>query len=189
MKLQRNMTKRFLLFAACVVLTAACTRRTIDTNDAAAQETAAESVAEAANDDAPQYQDLALPGISGGTVKVSDYVGKNKLVLIDFWASWCAPCRAEMPAVVKTYTDFHEKGLEVVGVSFDNNHEAWVNAVGALNMAWPQMSDLRGWDSEGAHVYNITSIPANVLIDQEGRIVAKDLRGEDLYNTVAELLK
>lgn len=183
------MTKRVLLFATCLVLAAACTRKTTDANGTATQETVAESVAATADNNAPQYQDLALPGISGGTVKVSDYVGKNKLVLIDFWASWCAPCRAEMPAVVKTYTDFHEKGLEVVGVSFDNNHEAWANAVGALNMAWPQMSDLRGWESEGAHVYNITSIPANVLIDQEGRIVAKDLRGEDLYNTVAELLR
>lgn len=138
---------------------------------------------------APQYKDLAMPGMNGQTVKISDYVGVNRLVLVDFWASWCPPCRAEMPNVVRTYADFHDQGFEVVGVSFDSNKEAWVKGVEELMMPWPQMSDLKGWESKGAEVYGIHAIPANVLIDQQGRIIAKNLRGEELYNTVAEQLK
>ena len=136
-----------------------------------------------------QYTDIQLPGIQGNIVKISDYISKNKYTLIDFWASWCGPCRAEMPTVVKAYTDYHDKGFEVVGVSLDNDKEAWLQAIELLRMPWPQMSDLRGWDCEGAQLYNVRSIPSNVLIDQQGNIIAKDLRGEDLLNKMAELLK
>ena len=136
-----------------------------------------------------QYTDIAMPNPDGKTIKVSDYVAKNKYTLIDFWASWCGPCRAEMPTVVKAYTDYHKKGFEVVGVSLDNNKDAWVKAIDQLKMPWPQMSDLKGWECKGALDYNVRSIPANVLIDQQGNIIAKDLRGEDLLNKMAELLK
>ena len=87
------------------------------------------------------------------------------------------------------YTDYHAKGFEVVGVSLDNNKAAWLKAIGQLNMPWPQMSDLKGWQSEGAKLYNVKAIPANVLVDQQGKIIAKDLRGEDLLQKMAELLK
>ena len=136
-----------------------------------------------------QYTDIEMPAPDGNTIKVSDYVAKNKYTLIDFWASWCGPCRAEMPTVVKAYTDYHAKGFEVVGVSLDNDKDAWVKAISQLKMPWPQMSDLKGWDCKGAQDYSIRSIPANVLVDQQGKIIAKDLRGEDLLNKMAELLK
>ena len=135
------------------------------------------------------YTDIALPGVDGKIVKVSDFVKQNKLTLIDFWASWCGPCRAEMPNVIKAYKEYHPKGFEVVGVSLDNSKEAWVKAIKALGIPWKQMSDLKGWNSKGAAAYNVRSIPATVLINQKGEIIAKDLRGEELSAKLAELLK
>lgn len=134
------------------------------------------------------YTDLKMDDPNGKAMKVSDYVGKTKYVLIDFWASWCGPCRAEMPTVVEAYTKYHDKGFEVVGVSLDNDKDAWVKAIADLQMPWPQMSDLKGWESEACAVYHVQAIPANVLIDEKGDIIAKDLRGEDLLNKMKELL-
>ena len=135
-----------------------------------------------------KYIDIALPGLQGNPVKLSDYVPKNKYTLVDFWASWCGPCRAEMHNVVQAYTEFHDKGLEVVGVSLDKDHDAWVQGVSELKMPWPQMSDLNGWECAGAVTYNIRSIPANILINQQGIIIAKDLRGVELLDKMAELM-
>lgn len=136
-----------------------------------------------------QYTDIVMQTPEGKTIKVSDYVSKNKYTLIDFWASWCGPCLKEMPNVVNAYNKFHDKGLEIVGVSLDNKKEAWVAAIKKQNMPWPHMSDLKGWESAGAAAYNVRAIPANVLISQNGKIVAKDLREEALQEKLAELLK
>lgn len=136
-----------------------------------------------------QYTDITMQDPEGKTIKVSDYVAKNKYTLIDFWASWCGPCMKEMPNVAKAYADFHDKGLEIVGVSLDNKKDAWVAAIKKQNMPWPQMSDLKGWECAGAAAYNVTAIPANVLVSQDGKIVAKDLREEALQEKLAELLK
>ncbi len=148
-----------------------------------------ERKAEAASAVGQKYTDFAMPTPQGKTAKVSDYVNKNKYTLIDFWASWCGPCRAEMPHVLKAYTTYRKKGFEVVGVSFDNNKAAWVKAIKTLKLSWPHMSDLKGWGCAAASLYNIKGIPANVLVDQNGTIIAKNLRGEDLLNKLAELLK
>lgn len=136
-----------------------------------------------------QFTDFSMPDPKGKMISVSDYVKKNKYTLIDFWASWCGPCRAEMPTVVKAYDLYHAKGFEVVGVSLDNNKEAWIKAIDQLKMPWPNMSDIKGWGCAAAALYNVKGIPANVLIDQQGKIVAKNLRGQDLLDKMAELLK
>jgi peroxiredoxin len=134
------------------------------------------------------YTDMKMDDPNGKSIKLSDFVGKNKYVLIDFWASWCGPCREEMPTVVEAYTKFHSKGFEVVGVSLDENKEAWVKATSDLQMPWPQMSDLKGWESKACETYHVQAIPANVLVDEKGKIIGKDLRGEDLLNKMKELL-
>ena len=174
--------KKALLVSTAIILTLiSCTQKAKNTETGTAP-TTEQAVTE------NQYTDISLPGTQGQVVKVSDYVGKNKLVLIDFWASWCAPCRAEMPTVVKAYDLYHKKGLEIVGVSLDQNKDNWVNAIELLGQKWPQMSDLKGWNSKGAELYGIQSIPANVLINEKGEIVARDLRGEALLSTVGRYL-
>ena len=135
-----------------------------------------------------QYVDFEMSTPDGAPIKVSDFVGKNKYTLIDFWASWCGPCHTEMPTIVKAYDEYHSKGFEVVGVSLDHSKSDWVKGISDLNLPWPQMSDLKGWENAGARLYGVHAIPANVLVDQEGRIVAKNLRGEALLLKLAELL-
>lgn len=181
--------KKLLLLNIAALLLVACQLK--GNNNSSAEETVpavAETPAEG-TEIGDKYIDIKLSGIYGVPISVSEYVAKNKYTLVDFWASWCPPCRAEMPVIVKAYTDYHGKGLEVVGVSLDKDQDAWLEAIEQLKMPWPQMSDLKGWESEGARLYNVRSIPANVLIDQQGKIIAKNLRGEDLLLKLEELMK
>jgi len=120
---------------------------------------------------------------------------KGKMVLIDFWASWCRPCRMENPTVVKAYNEYKDlkfksgKGFTVYGVSLDRDKDAWIKAIKADNLTWDShVSDLLQWKSEGAAIYGVRSIPSNVLIDGEGIIIAKNLRGQNLMITLESLL-
>jgi len=132
--------------------------------------------------------DISLPGVDGNNLSLSSL--KGKVVLLDFWASWCGPCRKENPNVVNIYNRYHDKGFDVFSVSLDKDKASWLKGISADNLSWPNhVSDLKYWKSEGAAAYGVTSIPYSVLIDRNGIIVAKKLRGQDLEKKVAELLR
>jgi len=136
-----------------------------------------------------KFVDLEMEDPQGNPVRLSDYAGKGKLVLVDFWASWCGPCRREMPKLVEAYAKYKDSGFEIVGVSFDRSAEPWKNGLEQMNMTWPQMSDLKFWESEGAKLYAIRSIPHVILIDGEGTIISRGLHGDELHAKLAELLQ
>ena len=136
-----------------------------------------------------KFIDFEMQTPEGKTVKLSDYAGKGKVVLVDFWASWCGPCRREMPNLVEAYAQYKGKNFEIVGVSLDQDAAAWKESIKKLNMTWPQMSDLKFWQSEGAQLYAVNSIPHTVLIDGDGTIIARGLHGEGLQAKLAEVVK
>lgn len=123
----------------------------------------------------------------GKIVHLSDF--KGKYVLIDFWASWCGPCRKENPNVVAAYKKYHDKGFEIIGISLDSNKEAWLKAVDKDGLTWTHLSDLKGWQCATATTYGVKAVPASFLIDPNGKVVGKDLRGEELNKTLADLFK
>ncbi len=113
---------------------------------------------------------------------------RGKVVLIDLWASWCRPCRMENPNVVKMYKKYHSMGFEIFSVSMDRDRSAWLKAIKDDGLVWPNhVSDLQGWTSTGGATYGITSIPATVLIDKEGRVIARNLRGTELENKLKQI--
>jgi len=133
--------------------------------------------------------DFTQPDTLGNAVTLSSLRGKY--VLVDFWASWCGPCRAENPNLVKTFNKYKDKGFTVLGVSLDQpgKKEAWLAAIHKDNLTWTQVSDLKFWDNEVAVLYGVKAIPTNLLLDPNGKIVAKDLRGEALDEKLSEVFK
>lgn len=123
---------------------------------------------------------------NGKPVSLSDY--KGKYVLVEFWASWCAPCRAESPNLLKQYVAFKDKGFEILGVSVDSDKAKWLDAIKKDGLTWTQVSDLKGWESEARKVYGISGVPANFLISPEGKIIGSHLMGEALNKKLAELM-
>lgn len=134
-----------------------------------------------------EAQDFTQPDVDGKLVKLSDY--KGKYVLIDFWASWCAPCRRENPNLVKVYEQYKSKGFEILGVSMDKaaDKAKWLKAIADDKLTWKQVGDLKGWENSAAAQYDVKAIPMNFLIDPKGKIIAKDLRGAALETKVKEI--
>jgi thiol-disulfide isomerase/thioredoxin len=130
--------------------------------------------------------DIKLKNPEGKEIALSSL--KGKLVLIDFWASWCGPCRKENPNVVRLYNAYKNKGFEIYSVSLDEEKEKWVKAIEKDGLKWIHVSDLGGWQSSVCSQFNISSIPFTILVSKDGKIIAKGLRGKELEDKVKEIL-
>ncbi|MDA3910089.1 MAG: redoxin domain-containing protein [Bacteroidales bacterium] len=168
MKKTKHLTLLFLLMSFTFVLNAQETKIGFEIGDLAPE--------------------IELPNPDGDTVLLSSLRGE--VVLLDFWAGWCGPCRRENPVVVETYNNYKDKrftigkGFNVYGVSLDKNEKTWLDAIEKDNLTWSQVSDLLYWQSPYVRLYNVRGIPANFLLDENGVIIAKNLRGERLANTL-----
>ncbi|HCL83411.1 MAG TPA: hypothetical protein DIC22_05515 [Chitinophagaceae bacterium] len=130
--------------------------------------------------------ELSMPDVNGKQVSISSFRGK--FVLIDFWASWCGPCRMENPNVVKAFNEFKGKNFTILGVSLDKDRDSWKKAIAQDHLTWSHMSDLKYWNSQAVETFGFQGIPFNVLVDPSGKVIAQELRGEDLDNKLKQVL-
>ena len=133
--------------------------------------------------------DVILLSPNGKQHRLSEWCGQGKFVLIDFWASWCRPCRMEMPNVIQNYERFRDKGLEVLAISIDDKKDAWQSGIKSFGTPFIQLSELQGRKSRLCAIYGISNIPANLLIDPQGKIIAADLRGKALTSKLESIFK
>lgn len=179
------MKKRKLILMGLTIVLAACSTKPQNQQAPEADNVTTETHVE---DKGENVGNLQLTDMNRDRVSMADEIAKNKITIIDFWASWCGPCRQEMPLVVKLYENHKEQGLGIIGISLDEDYKAWAEAVKEMNMAWPQFSDLRGWDDYTARQFGVTAIPHTMVVDQQGNILARGLRGEELHNFIDQQL-
>jgi len=170
--------------AACIALAmtffAACQ------NSKQKGETASENVVGTTEETFGQFK---IADLDRNEQDVSDLISKQRYTIIDFWASWCAPCRKEMPTLVALYGKYKDSGLGIIGISLDSDYNEWKEAVNSLNMTWQQLSELRGWESEAGESLSVDAIPFTVVVDSQSKIIAKNLRGKQLTDFIDSLMK
>lgn len=140
-------------------------------------------------DEGQLMPDFIMATPAGDSISIMSKVQENRITVLDFWASWCGPCRREMPFMKQLYDTYHPKGMGIVGISLDEDKEAWTQAISSLGMEWAHISDLHGRNSEAAQLFNVTSIPYTVVVDSTGNILKKGLRGEALEQYVAAVFE
>lgn len=135
-------------------------------------------------DEGQQFPELTMAAIDGTTMNITEEIRRNKITIIDFWASWCGPCMNEMPTIKKLYAECHKQGLEIIGISLDDNEHKWKDAVKSNKLEWKHVSDLKGWDNAAAKMFQVESIPQTFVVDSNGTILRKGLRGRELEEFV-----
>lgn len=172
--------EKLLAIAVTALLLTGCGRKNRnDSEKASTNVPARQEVAQSDEANSPVIS-FTMDDINGNPVAVTDVFAKHKITILDFWASWCGPCRKEMPNLVKLYGRFGKAGLGIIGISLDEDREMWQDAVKTMNMSWVQLSDLQGWDNSAAQMYGIQSIPFTIIVDNKGHILETELRGEEL---------
>ena len=174
--------KKILIISVIAASMISCgSKTTNESNDTKEQDSTqvTESV-DFSPEEGNHYLDISVPMMGGGELRLSEFIPENKLTIVDCWASWCPPCVAEMPNLVAIYEKYHSQGLEILVISFDKEEKAWTNKVAELGMTWPQGSELNGWENQMMEKYGVNSIPCTFVINQEGIILARGLRGEEL---------
>lgn len=143
----------------------------------------------ASDDESNLFQQISVPDFDRNDVSLLNEINKNKITVIDFWASWCGPCMHEMPNLIALYSNYHDQGFGIIGISLDSDYNKWKTTVETMKMPWLQLSELRGWDSYVAKQFSVSAIPYTIITNKDGVILKKGLRGEELETFVSSYLK